>query len=323
MEPAPVFHADLAEGPEGGEAWMVRAGDGTRIRVATWPGGDAGTVLLFPGRNEHVEKYGRTAARLAALGYASAAIDWRGQGHSDRAPGCGDLGHVQAFADYQQDVAAMVALVRAAGLPEPYFLLAHSMGGAIGLRALSEGLDVAAAAFCAPMWGIQMAAYLRPIARGVSAVGRATGLGFREVPVGRRESYLVVTPFEENALTTDEDTYAWMVRHAIQDTRLALGRPTLTWLHEALAETRRLRTLPRPQVPSYVGIAGDESIVENAAIRRIAASWPGLRVDEYPRARHELMMERAEVRDRLFETVDAHFRAAVAPASAERKASRG
>jgi len=298
---------------------MVRAADGTRLRVAVWPGGGAGTVLAFPGRNEHVEKYGRTAAALAGLGYATAAIDWRGQGHSDRAPGAGALGHVEAFADYQHDVAAYLDLVRASALPEPFFLLGHSMGGAIGLRALSRGLPVRAAAFSAPMWGIQMAAYLRPLARGVSAVGRVTGLGLREVPVGRRESYLVVSPFDGNALTTDEESWNWMVAQALRDTRLALGRPTLTWLHEALAETRRLRTLPPPSVPVYVGIAADETVVDNGAARRLASSWPGIRVETYAGARHELLMERPEVRERFLAALDAHFRGA--PALSERKTS--
>ncbi len=312
MDPAAVFHADLAEGPAGGTAWSVTADDGTRLRVAAWPGGDAGTVLIFPGRNEHVEKYGRTAARLAGMGYTTAAIDWRGQGHSDRAEGARDLGHVDDFTHYQRDVAAYVGVVRRAGLPEPYFLLAHSMGGAIGLRALAEGLEVRAAAFSAPMWGIQMSAYIRPVARGVSAVGRTRHLRFREVPVGRRESYLVVTPFPENALTSDEDTYAWMVSQAVHDPRLALGRPTWSWLHEALTETRHLRTIPKPAVPAYVGVAGADTIVDNRAIRRVAATWSGVRLEDYEGARHELLMERAEIRDRFLHTVEALFRRSLA-----------
>lgn len=310
MEPHPVFHADLADGPPGGRAWTAAAEDGTRLRVATWDAGSRGTVLIFPGRNEHVEKYGRVARDLARAGWSAAAIDWRGQGHSDRAPGMGDLGHVHAFPDYQKDVAAFLSTVRAAGLPEPFHLLAHSMGGAIGLRALHEGLPVAGAAFSAPMWGLQMAAYLRPIARGVTAVGRRAGLGRREVPTGPRESYLAVTPFAANALTTCPDTYAWMVAQARRDPRLALGRPTLQWLHAALADIRSLRRLPPPPVPVLVGIAGEETIVDNLAIRRLATPWPGARVESYPAARHELMMERAEIRTRFLAATESHFGAA-------------
>ena len=307
MERHAVFHADLADGPEGGRAWNVAAADGTRLRIATWAAGDRGTVLIFPGRNEHVEKYGRIAGDLSRRGWSSAAIDWRGQGHSDRAPGAGDLGHVADFADYQLDVAAMLATIRGASLPEPLFLLAHSMGGSIGLRALACDLPVRAAAFSAPMWGIHISAYLRPFAHGLSAVGRRTGLGLREVPVGRRESYLAVTPFEENALTTDRDTYDWMVAQALRDPRLALGRPTLQWLHGALAELRALRRLPPPPVPVLVGIAGEETIVDNAAILRLARSWPRARMETYASARHELLMERPDIRDRFLEALEDTF----------------
>lgn len=323
MEPHPVFHADLADGPPGGRAWSVRAADGTGLRIATWAGGDRGTVLIFPGRNEHVEKYGRVARDLAARGWSSAAIDWRGQGHSDRAPGAGDRGHVDDFAQYQTDVAALLATVRAAGLPEPLHLLAHSMGGAIGLRALAEGLPVRAAAFSAPMWGLQMSVWLRPIAHGAAAVGRRAGLALREVPTGPRESYLAVTPFDANALTTCRETYAWMVAQTRRDPRLALGRPTFRWLHAAMADLRALRRLPPPGVPVLVGIAGEETIVDNAAIRRLAGAWPGARLETYAGARHELLMERAAIRARFLDaTVDA-FAHGRTPAPVGRHASGG
>jgi lysophospholipase len=320
MTPHAVFHADISQGPDEGRAWKVTAEDGVALRVATWPAGGRGTVLMFPGRNEHVEKYGRVARDVAARGWSSAAIDWRGQGHSDRAPGAGDLGHVGDYAEYQSDVAALLATVREAGLPEPFVLLAHSMGGAIGLRAVSEGLPVRAAAFSAPMWGIHIATFLRPFALSFSAVGRRTGLGLREVPVGRRESYLSVTPFADNALTTDPETYAWMVAQAARDPRLALGRPTIQWLHASLTELRRLRSLPQPPVPVLIGLAGDETIVDNAATLRLVQDWPDARVETYKGARHELLMERAGIRDRF---LDAAFDLFSHPVRAHAPASSG
>jgi lysophospholipase len=306
MTPHAVFHADLAEGPDTGRAWQVTAEDGTRLRVATWPAGDRGTVLIFPGRNEHVEKYGRVARDLARRGWSSAAIDWRGQGCSDRAPGAGNLGHVGDYAEYQRDVAAMLAAVRGAGLPRPFALLAHSMGGAIGLRALARGLPVRAAAFSAPMWGIRIALGLRPFAHGLSAIGRRAGLGLHEVPVGRRESYLAVTPFAANALTTDPETYGWMTAQALRDPCLALGRPTIQWLQASLSELRRLPGLPPPPVPVFVGLAEDETVVDNRAARHLARTWPGARIETYAGARHELLMERPGIRDRFLEAVLAH-----------------
>jgi len=59
MERAPFF-ADIDDGPEGGAAWWLTADDGLRIRLGVWSKEAAkGTVLLFPGRTEYIEKYGR------------------------------------------------------------------------------------------------------------------------------------------------------------------------------------------------------------------------------------------------------------------------
>lgn len=306
MTPA-TFYADLAEGPAGAEAWCVTAPDGVGLRVAAWPGGDRGTVLIFPGRNEHVEKYGRTATVLAGHGYAAAAIDWRGQGLADRTPGTGGAGHVTDFAEFQRDVRAYVDALRAAGYPEPFQAICHSMGGAIGLRALHEGLPVKSVAFSAPMWGIVMSAMMRPVAAVLSAASRRAGFDRSPVPVGARESYLLVTEFIENQLTHDSGMYDYMVAQVRTDPRLALGRPTLGWLHAALTEMRALAEFPAPPVPVYTAIAGEEMIVDNRAIRQLVAHWPDARIEEYEGARHEIMMELPPVRTRFLETATALF----------------
>ena len=137
-QPAPLF-ADVGAGPADGAAYWLTASDGVRIRIGVWqaaPGVDVrGTVLLFCGRTEYVEKYGRTAAELAEAGYHTIAIDWRGQGLADRLTHDPMSGHVHRFTDYQNDVAAMVQAATDLDLPKPWFLLGHSMGGGIGLRA--------------------------------------------------------------------------------------------------------------------------------------------------------------------------------------------
>ena len=86
MQPAPFFD-EIADAPSGASAFWVEASDGVRLRVALLgppPTQAKGTVLLFPGRTEYVEKYGPAAAALQMRGYACIAIDWRGQGLADR-----------------------------------------------------------------------------------------------------------------------------------------------------------------------------------------------------------------------------------------------
>ena len=105
------FFADVAEGPEGGAAHWLTTEDGLQIRVGHWTRPDVrGTVIVFPGRTEYVEKYGRDARILLEAGYATVAIDWRGQGIAARTQPNRAIGHVDYFPDYQRDVAAAFQL---------------------------------------------------------------------------------------------------------------------------------------------------------------------------------------------------------------------
>lgn len=313
MDRAPL-HNDLAEGPEDGQAIWIAAEDRVRLRIAVW-GREAhrGTVLLFPGRTEYVEKYGRAAADLAARGFATVAVDWRGQGLADRLHDDPVLGHIDRFDAYQRDVAAVVRAVRALGLPRPWYLLAHSMGGAIGLRALSEGLDVAAAVFSAPMWGIAMPGFKRPAAWVISAASRPLGLGLRVTPGTGGTTYVLASTFEQNDLTGDAEMFGYMRRQLSARPEMALGGPSLSWLHEALRETRTLSRGPAPGLPALTFLGTEERIVCPVAIRSVMGRWRGGELHEIAGARHEVMMEGPATRTRVFDAAAAHFARAVPP----------
>ncbi len=313
MEAAPFFR-DLADGPAGARSLWTSASDGTRLRLVLWPLPEAaekdarGTVLLFSGRTEYAEKYGRAAADLARRGFATATIDWRGQGLSDRPLRDPNTGHVDDFAEYQHDVAALTAALRAAAMPQPWYLIAHSMGGAIGLRALSNGLSVQAAAFSAPMWGIRLSAATRPLAWTLARLGRRLGFGHRYAPGSGPVTYTAEAPFADNLLTTDPDMYAYMCRQVTERPELALGGPSLTWLAAALAECRALARLPAPSsLPAITFLGGNERIVDPAPIIARMADWPGGRLETVPRAEHEIMMESPPTRVHFFDSAAALF----------------
>ena len=304
------FHRRLAGGPA--EARWLLLPDGVRLRAVHWARGAAprGTVLIFAGRTEYAEKYGRVAADLAVRGYATLTVDWRGQGLSDRLRGDRSLGHVGRWSDYQRDVAAMVAHGRELGLPGPWHLLAHSMGGAIGLRALIEGLPVRAAAFSAPMWGLQMTAALKPVAWSVSSMSRAFALSHLLTPGQEPCTYVLACDFADNLLTSDRETWEWLRSHVTAEPDLALGGPSLHWLNEALREMRRLMWAPAPAVPALGLVGSGEVIVDPQRIARRLADWRGARLVTLNGARHEVLMERPVIRGRVLAEVAAHFEAA-------------
>lgn len=293
MTAAAPFHADVARGPAGGRAVWLRAADGTRLRLGHWPAAAAasarGTVLVFPGQAEHVEKYGPAAAVLTSAGFEVLAIDWRGQGLSDRP--LADLGHVGDFAEFQQDVAAILAYVAGAGLPQPLFLLAHSMGGCIGLRSLMGGLAVAGAVFSAPMWGLHLPPGAAALARPLVALACRLGVARARTPTTTRASYVCAAPFAGNRLTGDAEIWHWLGAQLHAHPELALGGPTLGWLAAALREMAALRRLPSPALPCRIALGGAERVVSARAIRARAARWPGAVLDLYPGAEHEVMME--------------------------------
>ena len=311
MTPAP-FHATLADGPPGAVAVWLKPG-AARIRVAWWkvdgPGPGSGTVFLLPGRTEQIEKYGRAAGDLVGRGFSVISIDWRGQGLADRALADPMSGHVGDFAEYQEDLDAMLAEAGRAGLPEPWFLMAHSMGGCIGLRGLHRGLPFRAAVFSAPMWGIAMSAWLRPVAQVMAALAVPFGLAGRYAPTTGPETYLLQVPFEGNVLTTDREMWAYMRDQVRAVPEFALGGPSLGWLGAALAECAALAALPAPRVPAICALGTAEKVVDVPPVHLRMAAWANGQLDLYPGAEHEIMMEGPAARKRFFDRATALFEA--------------
>lgn len=304
LSPAPYF-SEIADGPDEAEAHWITCSDGLRIRVGHWiPSGltnPKGTVLIFPGRTEYVEKYGPAAIDLAKRGYASLAIDWRGQGIADRMLEDRRLGHVDEFGDFQKDVAAVIDAANALGLPKPWYLLAHSMGGCIGLRALNEGLHVNAAAFSAPMWGIQIPPALRSLAKIIGALAPRLGFAHLRVPTTTVEHYVQATPFKGNTLTNDQDMYRFMQRQLEAEPDLVLGGPTLQWLSEGVKECSALAQTGSPVLPCITFLGTQEQIVNSPAIHDRMARWPGGELVMVENAQHEVVMEDKATRDRAFD----------------------
>ena len=307
MTAAPLYN-DIARGPADARAHWLIARDGTRLRLAIWNRQAArGTVFLLPGRTEYVEKYGLAATTLAASGYMTLCIDWRGQGLSARALPDPLQGHVDDFAEYQTDLDTALMFARSEHLPEPYYMLAHSMGGNIGLRHLTRLNAFNAAAFSAPMWGIGVANWMRPFTRMIGAAAHRLALDHRYAPGTGPAIYVTDSPFAGNTLTTDPDRWEYMRQQALAQPQLSLGGPTFGWLRAALTECAALAKLPAPDLPVLTGLGTQERIVDTQPIRTRMSHWPKGRLDLYPNAEHEVMMERPQTRNAFLASAVALF----------------
>ncbi|MFQ5623523.1 MAG: alpha/beta hydrolase [Paracoccaceae bacterium] len=290
--------------PPGGRAYWATVPDAIRVRFAVWRGGGAGTALMLPGRTEFVEKYGPTAARLLERGFSVVAIDWRGQGLSDRDGGYRAPGHVNDFKEYQYDLQAILASTAVTGLPQPHYLFGHSMGGCIGLRGLVAGLKVKGAVFSAPMWALPISGVDLLRARLIHAFARMTGHTRRLAPGQDAGPYVLQDRFEDNVLTGDAAAFRWFQETVRAHPELGLGGPSIGWIGAALRETRALGAAAPPSLPVLTFLGSDETVVSPDAIRRQVARMPRGELVEVDGARHEIWMEREEVQAGVWRRID-------------------
>lgn len=294
-----IFHSKAAQGPGDGFAYWIHTDDMVRLRIGLWPSVQAsnGTVLLFPGRSEYIENYGRTAVALDKLGYSTFVIDWRGHGLSDRVANDPMIGHVNRFTDYQRDVAAMINAAHELALPKPWYLIGHSMGACIGLRAVIDGLPVAACAFTSPMWDIKMSAIERSAAWPLSWAAQALGKSDIYVPGVQRQTYVLNSPFDGNKMTHDPDMYQYWIDQALALPSLPTAGPSMGWLFAALKECRSLAQLDAPNVPCIAFCADKDEDINIHAVQGRMEKWPNGNCVLFQNSKHELFLETPDIRE--------------------------
>src|ERR1700704_5858130 len=217
--------------PEDVVTGALKTPDGVSLRFARWapPPGRKGTVCLFQGRAEFIEKYFETVRDLRSRGFAVATLDWRGQGLSDRALRNSRKGYVRDFSRYDVDLDTFIREVVLPDCPPPFFALAHSMGASILLRAAYQGhrwFD--RTVLLAPM--IALPGMRRTMATRVAVkIMGLMGLGGAYVP-GGDASVMMQRPFTGNLLTSDPVRYARNVAVLEAEPSLAIGSPPGAWM---------------------------------------------------------------------------------------------
>jgi lysophospholipase len=183
------------------------------------------------------------------------------------------------------------------------------MGGCIGLRTLMGAHPFRAAALSAPMWGIRMLSWQRPLAEVTTSVALRFGKPHVYAPSTGPLPYVTTAPFLGNMLTTDPDMWAYMERHLKEEPKLAMGGPTMAWLRAALDECKALEKMRSPEFPTYVGLGSHERVVDPVPITARMPHWPKGKLDIYEGDEHEILMERD--REVFLDRVTAHFAAQV------------
>jgi lysophospholipase len=290
--------------------------DGTKLRFARWEatrGPRRGTVCLFGGRGEFIEKYFEVVTDLRRRGFAVATMDWRGQGGSARPLSNPRKGHVRGFDQYDRDLERFMKDIVLPDCPPPFVALAHSMGANILLRnACRPGSWFERMVLSAPMLAFsdEKVGFPPFVARAYAEIAGLAGFSRAYVKGGSDVAEEQVTSFEENRLTSDRER--WSRNKSILDVapNLALGSPTIGWLRAAYRSMGMITGegfSAAVQVPMLLFATGDDRIVSTRAIEEFGV---GLKVGTQillPGSRHEILQEADSIRQRFWAAFDAYL----------------
>ncbi|MAK60002.1 MAG: alpha/beta hydrolase [Ponticaulis sp.] len=288
--------------PQGAAVRWLDGAEGRKLRMCVAPSlqkNPRGTVIVCPGRTEFIEKYFEVARELQDKGFAVLILDWPGQGLSSRLLPDSQKGHIDRFETFMN--ALRIALDEMQDeLPRPHVSLAHSMGGAIALAAIAEGIiQVDAAAFSAPMWGIKSRFMgMKYLAWAMKTLGQGNNLVLKPT---------APPTFEENIVTHDRARWEIHERLVAEDPALALGHVTWSWVGASLTV---IDTFANPDkvakvtCPVLIATAEEEELVDNESHERIAGHLKDAEHIFIKNSRHEILMETDEIRDQFWDAFD-------------------
>src|SRR6202048_2034921 len=295
--------------PEDVVSGTIKTPDGAELRFARWapPVNRKGTVCVFTGRSEQIEKYFETVRDLRDRGFAVAMIDWRGQGHSSRRLRDPRKGYVRDFADYEIDVETFVQQVVLPDCPPPFFALAHSMGGAVMLRIAHAGKRwFDRMVLSAPMIDLP-GRTTSFIPTALLRILRLAGQGGRYVPGGSDE-LVGTSSFINNPVSSDPVRSARNAAIMDEDPTLGIAAPTVAWADTAFAAMRTFRGAHYPQEirqPILMLAASNDEVVSTSAIEEFAYH---LRAGSHlviAGSKHEILQEQDRYRAQFWAAFDA------------------
>lgn len=262
------------------------------------------TLVLIPGRSEAAAKYAELISDLNA-DYNIFIYDHRGQGASERMLGNKQIGYVEHFNDYAEDLNTLIETVVspfAASKSQSVYILAHSMGAAIASLYLEQHLNsaVKAAVFSSPMYHINLSPYADWQAKAILELMLAMGNAHKYVmgygPYNPKDK------FEENKVSHSSQRYTMNKKLLEMQPELALGGPSYQWLKESLRAGKAIvRNAGSLKIPVMILASGEDKLVriksEQKFCDNVNAKGGICRMKTFSKAFHEIFMESDSVRN--------------------------
>ncbi|MEN8157617.1 MAG: alpha/beta fold hydrolase [Bacteroidota bacterium] len=274
-------------------------------KIFQQPGKDK-AIVISAGRTEAAIKYKELIFDLCNNGYSVYIHDHRGQGLSGRMTDDPDMGYVDTFQFYIDDMKYFYDHeVKTVGHQKLY-LLAHSMGGAIGMTYIEQNPeDFNAAAFSSPMLGL--------VPPSCEAVKLFAGKD-PKYALGESKYHDDKVAFKKNKLTGSEIRYNRMNAAFAKEPKARLGGATYQWVFKSCQQFGYMNDhIEQIETPFILFSAAHEQIVDVMAHQRFVekAQKLGKTCTAYvvEDAQHELLIEKDEQRiETINETLDFYNR---------------
>lgn len=253
-------------------------------------------VLISTGRTEAAVKYKEVIYDFYQNGYAVYIFDHRGQGQSGRMTTVHDMGYVDSFQFYVDDMKTFYDSFIAPKNYSKKYLLAHSMGGAIAVSYLEQfETDFDAVSLSSPMLGFSP--WICWLVKFFNSETPTYAIGQKDYDDDK-------TKFKGNNLTGSEIRYHRMVDAFAQVPEARLGGVSNQWISKSCKQFETIfRQIDEIQTPFVLFTAENEQIVNPKAhteFVKVAKSM-GKTGEAYliANAKHEILMEKDEPRNEL------------------------
>ncbi len=284
----------------------VTLSDGWQLRNIAWPTikSDSakfkGSLLFLPGRGDHYEKYLESLAELHAAGLNVTAFDWRGQGGSGRMLDDPSIGHIEDFAIWIDDL-SQIYKNWSENNPGPHFLMSHSMGGHLVMRALAEkAINPDGVILSAPMLGLvadPIPFFIRyNVVRFLNKIGLAEKHAWKvsEKPFSPESARAKILTHDTERY--QDEMFWWQHRPDVK-----LGPASWKWVEQAMKSTRALEkpnAIEHIETQILILATTADQLVDTDRIIDDAERLPNCELILYGKeAAHELLRECDEVRD--------------------------
>ena len=256
-----------------------------------------GTVIVSHGFTESIQKYKEVIYYFLKEHYNVFLMDHRGHGKSVRETGNSDfsLTHVESFSSYVEDFRGFIEeiVVDYAGTDNPFYIFAHSMGGAIAVRYLQMYPGrIQKAILSAPMLDIQM----------TMPQVEAEAIAYYMVKTGRGRCYIAgQTPFPGEAAfqessSSSKERYEYYFHKKLKNKELQNNAGSYSWLYESIKIVKKIQKEKRKiQIPICIFSAEKDELVKRAGQLAIAKKTPDSQVVLVPESKHEIYMAPARI----------------------------